>query len=161
MLTNHYLKLSLECIKLLCRVLVPDLDRSRLRWEKDLGINLDVELRDDLCRDGVTSTLNSRYRLIQFSFLHQLYITPYKLHKYNSNIWPFCFKCGLDDGTLLRSTWQCPKFQGFWQGVCDTLSSIHGVVFPLDLEIGLLCNFTNFNLKNATLQGSQNFSGNY
>ncbi|CAB1349379.1 unnamed protein product, partial [Coregonus sp. 'balchen'] len=54
----------------------PELDKSRLRWEKDLGINLDEGLWSDLCRDGVTSTLNSRYRLIQFNFLHQLCITP-------------------------------------------------------------------------------------
>ncbi len=54
-----------------------------------LGINLDEELWGNVCRDGVTSTLNSRYRLLQFNFLHQLYITAYKLHKYNSKYRPF------------------------------------------------------------------------
>ena len=60
---------------------LPELDKPRLRWEKDLGIDLEEDLWRDLCRDGVTSTLNSRYRLIQFNFLHQLYITPSRLHR--------------------------------------------------------------------------------
>lgn len=38
---------------------LPELDKPRLRWEKDLGIDLDEGLWSDLCRDGVTSTLNS------------------------------------------------------------------------------------------------------
>ncbi len=125
---------------------IPGMDRSRLKWEKDLGINIDEQLWRNLCKDRVTSTLNARYRLIQFNFLQQLYITPHKLHKYNSNISSLCFRCGMEEGTFLHSTWQCSKLQGFWQGVCETLSNILGVTFPLDPEICLLGNFTNSSL---------------
>ena len=128
---------------------LPGLDKPRLRWGKDLGIDLDEDLWSDLCRDGVTSTLNSRYRLIQFNFLHQLYITPSRLHKFNPDISSLCFRCGSDEGTFLHSTWQCSKLHGFWQGVCDTISSIHRVVFPLDPEVCLLGNFTNTNLRQS------------
>ena len=100
-----------------------------------------------MCRYWVTSTLNARYRLIQFNFLHQLYITPHKLHKYNSNISPLCFRRDTEEQTFLHSTWQCSELQGFWRGVCETLSNIHGVTFPLELEICLLGNFTNCNLE--------------
>lgn len=110
------------------------------------GINLYGEFCGDLCRDGVTSTLNSRYRLTQYNLLHQLYFTPYKLHKYNSDILPLCLRCGLDEGTFPHSTWHCPKLWGFWQAVCDTLSSIHGVVFPMDGEICLLGNLANLKI---------------
>ena len=34
-------------------------------------------------------------------------------------------------------------------GVCDTISSIHGVAFPLDPEVCLLGNFTNTNLRQS------------
>lgn len=128
-------------------LLLPDLDRARLKWEKDLGVGIDEQLWKNLCKDGVTSILNVRYRLINFNFLHQLYITPHKLHKYNSNISPLCFRCGIEEGTFLHSTWQCSKLQGFWQGVCETLSNIHGVTFPLDPEICVLGNFTNSKFK--------------
>lgn len=128
---------------------LPELDKPRLRWEKYLGIDLDEGLWSDLCRDGVTSTLNSRYRLIQFNFLHQLYITPSRLHKFNPDISSLCFRCGSDEGTFLHSTWQCSKLHSFWQGVCDTISSIHGVAFPLDPEVCLLGNFTNANLRQS------------
>ena len=44
---------------LMSSLFIPDLDRPRLRWEKDLGINLDGELWGDMCSYGVTSYLNS------------------------------------------------------------------------------------------------------
>lgn len=124
-------------------------ERFRLRWERDLGIEIDPELWRDLCRDGVTCTLNARYRLIQFNFLHQTYYTPSKLHGFNPSLSPLCFRCGLVEGTFLHSTWQCSKLQGFWQGICDAISTIHGVTFPMDPEICLLGNSSNSNLTHS------------
>lgn len=116
---------------------------------KRLGIETDPDLWRDLCRDGVTGTLNARYRLIQFNFLHQTYLTPPKLHGFNSKFSPLCFRCGLVEGTFLHSTWECNKVQDFWQTVCDTISQIHGIVFPMDPEICLFGNFMNSNLPHS------------
>ena len=118
---------------------VPDLDRSKVKWEKDLGIPIDEQLWRNLCRDGVTS----RYKLIQFNFLHQLSITPHKLHKFNSSTLALCFRCGTEEGTFLHSTCQCSNLQG----ICETLSKIHRITFPLDPEICLLGKFTNSDLE--------------
>jgi len=41
-----------------------DPDKSRRRWEQDLAVRIEGDLWGQLCKDGVTSTLNSRYRLI-------------------------------------------------------------------------------------------------
>lgn len=124
-------------------------ERSRTRWERDLGTEIDPELWEDLCSDGVSCTLNSRYRLIQFNFLHQTYFTPSRLHGFNSSISSLCFRCGLEEGTFLHSTWHCIKLQGFWQGVCEAISQIHNITFPIDPELCLLGNFTNSNLTHS------------
>ena len=55
--TNHC---SRPYDALMSGLTLPGLDKPRLRWEKDLGIDLDEDLWSDLCGDGVTSTLNSR-----------------------------------------------------------------------------------------------------
>ena len=62
---------------------------------------------------------------------------------------PACFRCGLVEGTFLHSTWECSKLQGFWRTVCDIISQIHGIDFPMDPEICLLGNFTNSNLRHS------------
>lgn len=36
---------------------------------------------EEFVQEGVTFTLNAQFRLVEFIFLHQLYITP---HKYNT-----------------------------------------------------------------------------
>jgi len=97
---------------LLSTLFIQNMDRSRFKLEKDLGITIEEQLWRNLCRDGVISTLSARYRLIEFNFLHQLYITPHKLHKYNSNISPLCFRCDTEEGTFLHSTWQCSNLAG-------------------------------------------------
>lgn len=62
---------------------------------------------------------------------------------------PLCFRCGLAEGTLLHSTWQCSKLQGFWQGIYDALSTIHGVTFPMDPEVCLLGNLLDSNIRHS------------
>ncbi len=97
---------------------LPELDKSKVRLERDLDISIEGETWGELCKDGVTSYLNSRYRMIQFNFLHQLYIIPSKLHKFNKKKKsPLCFRCGVEEGTFLHSTWTCPLVQEFWQNV--------------------------------------------
>lgn len=62
---------------------MPESDKSTVRWEHDLDISIEGETWGELCKDGATSYWNSRYRIIQLNFLHQLYIKPSKLHKFN------------------------------------------------------------------------------
>ncbi len=48
--------------------------------------------------------------------------------------------------TFLHSTWLCPKVMEFWVQVCNIISQIHGISFPVDPEVCLLGNFTNSNI---------------
>lgn len=126
---------------------LPELDKSKVRWEQDLDISIEGETWGELCQNGVTSYLNSRYRMIQFNFLHQMCITPSKLYKFNKKNSPLCSRCGVEEGTFLHSTWTwSPLVQGFWQKVCHFISDIHGVSFPPDPEVCLLGNYTNSNI---------------
>lgn len=61
----------------------PKLDKSKIRWERDLGISADGEVWSELCKEGITSYLSSRYRLTPSNFLHQVYFTPSRLHKFS------------------------------------------------------------------------------
>lgn len=54
-------------------------NKPQLNWEQDLGISTDGEAWSELCKEGITSYLNSRYRLTPFNFLHQVYFTPSRL----------------------------------------------------------------------------------
>ena len=116
--------------------------KSRERWETDLNITIDQGLWSDLCSDSLSATVNSRYRLTHYNFLHQLYYTPQKLHKYKPEISDRCFRCGVEEGTFLHCTWQCIKVRPFWRDLCETLANIIEAPFPLDPELCLLGNFT-------------------
>ena len=113
-----------------------------VRWESDLNITIDESLWSDLCRDGLSATINARYRLTHYNFLHQTYYTPQRLHKYKSEISDLCFRCGTEEGSFLHCTWQCIKVRTFWYDFCDTLAKIIDAPFPLDPELCLLGNFT-------------------
>ncbi len=115
----------------------------------DLGIEINPVLWNNICRNCVTCTLNSRYSLTLFNFGHQIYLTPSKLHGFHLNVLPLCFRCGRTEGTFLHSTWECSKFGGFLQGMCAVLSTIHGDTFPVDLEICLLGNLSKSNVRHS------------
>lgn len=80
-------------------------------------------------RDGETSTLNSRFRLIQLNFWHQLYYTPSRLHTFKISISPLRFRCAVEEGTSLHSAWLWPKVKVLWEQVCTIISQIHGLIF--------------------------------
>lgn len=80
-------------------------------------------------RDGETSTLNSRFRLIQLNFWHQLYYTPSRLHTFKISISPLRFRCAVEEGTSLHSAWLWPKVKVLWVQVCTIISQIHGLIF--------------------------------
>lgn len=98
---------------------------------------------------SVTSTLNSRFRLIQFNFLHQLYYTPSRLHTFKNSISPLCFSLSFRSRreNVLHSMWLCPKGKVLWIQVCKIISQVHGIDFPLNPEICLLGSYTNSNIQ--------------
>ena len=111
-ISNMYLMLLNLCPRV-------GLHKSRERWESDLNITIDESLWSDLCRDSLSATINARYRLTHYNFLHQLYYTPQKLHSYKPETSDLCFRCGTEEGSFLHCTWQCIKVKTCWYDICD------------------------------------------
>ena len=120
----------------------PGLHKSRLKWESDLNVAIDEQLWADLCQNSSSATINARYRLINYNILHQLYLTPEKLHSFKNDLSDKCFRCKTEVGSFLHCTWQCTKVRPFWNDICSTLTKITGVNVPMDPELCLLGNFT-------------------
>lgn len=133
-ISKVYSLLISECPK-------PALYKPKERWESDLNIKIEDDIRSDLCQDSLSATTNARYRLVHYNFLHQLYLTPEKMHKSKPDISDTCFRCAADVGTFLHCTWSCVKVRNFWIDFCDVLSKITQILLPVDPELCLLGNF--------------------
>lgn len=93
-------------------------------------------------QNSLSATINARYRLINYNILHQLYLTPERLHSFKSDLSDKCFRCKIEVGSFLHCTWHCTKVRPFWKDICSTLTKVTGVSVPLDPELCLLGNFT-------------------
>ena len=127
-----------------------NIHQSRERWESDLGITIHEDLWSDLCQNSLFATIIARFKLVNYNFLHQLYLTPQKLHRYNPSISNICFRCGIAEDTMIHCTWQCTKVTTFWYDICDTLTKITATPIPLDPGLCLLGNTTNFKLSQSS-----------
>ena len=86
-----------------------NIHRSREWWESDLDITIDEDLWTDLYQNSMFAPVNARIKLVNYNFLHQLYLTPQKLHRYKPTISNVCFRPGITEGTMLHCTWQYAK----------------------------------------------------
>ena len=96
-ISKVYSLLISECPK-------PALYRSKERWESDLNITIEDQRWSELCQDSLSATINARYRLVHYNFLHQLYLTPEKIHKSKPDLSDACFRCAADVGSFLHCT---------------------------------------------------------
>ena len=122
--------------------------QSRQKWETDLNTKIDEVQWSRLCLDSMTNTINVRLRLVQYNFLHQLYITPQKINRFNPNLSAQCFRCNQEIGTFLHSTWSCPKVQPFWTNLRVLLEQIIHVQLPHDPILFLLSDIERMKLSN-------------
>ena len=114
------------------------IQKSRQRWETDLNISIDEPSWERLCLDSMKNTINVRYSLVQYNFLHQLYLTPKKLNNLKPSLSENCFRCNQDVGTFLHSTWACPKVTPFWKELKKNLEQLLNRTIPLDSRLFLL-----------------------
>lgn len=125
----------------------PGLHKSREKWESDLGVTIGTELWAELCQKSLTATLNSRYRLTYYNFLHQTYLTPQKLHKYKPEISNLCFRWNIEEGSFLHCTWLCTKLNTFWHDFSDIIRKLLGLHLPIDPQTCLLGDTTNIDAR--------------
>lgn len=122
--------------------------RSREMWGCDLHVTSDAKRGSQLCQKCLSATINCRYRLTHYDFLHQTYNSAKNLHKYKPALCRLCFRCSLEEGSLLHSTWFCTKVHSgiTFPTLCQNLQFL-----KLDPQICLLRNFTNVVTKTKPL----------
>jgi len=64
LISKVYSLLILECPK-------SDLYRSKGKWESDLNTTIEDQVWSELCKESLSATINARYRLVHYNFLHQ------------------------------------------------------------------------------------------
>ena len=112
-ISKMYHLLMNECPK-------PGLHKSTMKWESGLNVTIDEQFWADLCQKSLSTTINARYRLINYNILHQLYLTPEKLHSFKSDLSEMCFRCDTEVGSFLHCTWHCTKVRPLWHDICST-----------------------------------------
>ena len=100
--------------------------------------NITDEEWSKACSLVQTQSINTNSKLLQYNWISRLYITPAKLHRFNSNIPDTCVKCNDQKGTLFHCMWECPRILSFWRKVLDLASQITGEEVPLSPKLCLL-----------------------
>lgn len=60
------------------------------------------------------------------------YKTPHVIHKYDPSVFPRCWRCRTDIGSLFHIFWECSLIQPFWYDVSLLIQKVVNVFFPLD-----------------------------
>lgn len=100
-------------------------------WKEDLQEDISIEKWGEACTRAQSRTANTRLKILQYNWLMRTYITPGKLHKYNSAIPDVCVKCEREKGTLFHCIWQCIQIQKFWQEIKQCIQNILQIQIPL------------------------------
>ena len=93
-------------------------------WREDLQEDVPIEKWGEACSQAQSRTTNARLKLLQYNWLMRTYITPEKLHKYNSAIPDICVKCEKEKGTFFHCIWQCTEIQKFCQEIKQCIQNI-------------------------------------
>ena len=71
-----------------------------------------------------SSSMCARHSLVQFKVIHRVHLSKAKLAKIYPQINPICDRCNLEDATLIHMFWLCPKVNGYWKAIFETLSTV-------------------------------------
>lgn len=83
----------------------------RLTWEADLNIAFSEENWSLILKNSKKMLRELETRLIQFKTLHRVYWTPPRLHRAGLRDDAGCWRCTVNNGTLVHMLWGCPKVQ--------------------------------------------------
>lgn len=64
-----------------------------------------------------------------------MYITPEKLHEFNSSIRDNRIKYDSEVGTLFHCMWECEKIQKFWKEIFQLILSRAECAVPVDANV--------------------------
>lgn len=86
---------------------------------------------DDMWDHPFKHLVSARDRLIQFKFLHRIYLTPARLSRIYPSIDSKCWRCVHSPADAEHIFWGCPTIQNLWSEVTGCLSELLSIPVPL------------------------------
>ena len=102
----------------------PLLDKTKLAWEQDLGLELEEETWERSLDRIRTTSLCLRHGLIQFKILHRLHFSREKLSKIYPGVDSACIRCHLEPASIGHMFWRCSSLTPFWNSIFNVFSDL-------------------------------------
>ena len=112
-------------------------DKTRMAWEKDLGVELSEDMWQHSLERIHTSSLCIRHGLIQFKVLHRLHYSRDKLSKLFPTVDPGCPRCSYVPATTGHMFWSCSSLNDYWRQIFDVFSKICGQTIAPDYHTAI------------------------
>lgn len=110
----------------------------RRKWEAELQQEITVEIWEGLCSEAHKVTNANIWWEFQWKIISRYFRTPQIVTKINLALTGNCWRgCG-ELGNHLHIFWSCPKLNGFWESIFQTISKVFGVIFPRNPQIAIL-----------------------
>lgn len=93
---------------------------------------------DDVWDINFTRWVSARDQLIQFKFLHRIYLTPARLARLFPTRSPGCWWCSSLTADFMHIFWNCSNIQAFWKGVTECIAEVTAIPIQLTIEVCLL-----------------------
>ena len=108
------------------------------KWERDLGRKFSLTQRKHIICLALNSSVSTRIQESNYKLLNQWYYTPVKMHKFSIENSEYCWRCGLEQGTLLHIFWSCVKIRKYWLEVQRISQKFTEIQLPDDPAFFLL-----------------------
>ena len=109
-----------------------------LRWEKELGGELEEDEWRAVWRQAAKSSICTLYKEKTYKVLFFWYLTPDVLHRIYPSTSDRCWRCNQARGTLFHIYWTCPLIVQFWTRVQELLTRLVEAPIPLSPKLFLL-----------------------
>lgn len=113
------------------------IQKAKLGWERNVGYINDTDWDEILENVKMTSPKLSD-RLTQLYIVHQAYLTPQRLVKFQPSHSSTCPLCTYGPGTFYHLIWDCPTIQEYWMQVITFLHDNMGSPVVLDPKLCIL-----------------------
>ncbi|OCT87453.1 nucleosome assembly protein 1-like 1-A isoform X1 [Xenopus laevis] len=113
------------------------LDRLRVKWQRDIP-QITEENWVDVLDTTFAGIISSRDRMTQLNYLHRVYITPHRLHKFKPDQIPNCPRCNYSPADFMHMVWGCPVVHVYWEKVVQMIRTRTEIVLPLDPMVLIL-----------------------
>uniref|UniRef100_A0A670II53 Reverse transcriptase domain-containing protein n=1 Tax=Podarcis muralis TaxID=64176 RepID=A0A670II53_PODMU len=111
---------------------------AMVKWEKDLGHNIDYNKWQILWTKGVKFTACVALRENLEKMVYRWYLTPAKLGKMYKTVDNTCWRCRDKVGTFFHIWWTCDVIKEFWKQIHDEMKKILKYNIPKSPEMFLL-----------------------